>query len=88
MQGSLKDDEEGEDEQSEFSSKYDSNDIVDMEIDSPSDNVEIELSSNQRQASENQRKESEKNNELPVQDVQEKQIVGENLVPGQQENAL
>ena len=43
---------------------------------SSSDNVEIELSSNQRQASENQRKESEKNNELPVQDVQEKQIVG------------
>ena len=54
---------------------------------SSSDNVDIELSSNQRQASENQRVESKKKNELPVQDVQEKQIVGENPVPGQHENA-
>ena len=52
------------------------------------DNVDIELSSNQRQASENQRIESKKNNELPVQDVQEKQILEENSVPGLQENAL
>ena len=55
---------------------------------SSGDNLDIELSSNQRQASENQRIESKKNNELPVQDVQEKQIVGENPVPGLQENAL